>query len=160
MRNTVRRDRSLGLSIVVCSEYERRFVVLRLNESESMELVGPVVAQGRKEFIEKWLSEDKLTCTEQLGDMVKPLDTKLALSVFLRAQCHDKVIACFVAAGEYEKVVQYVKRVNYANADYGGMLRTIVATNPEGAVKFAKGLLDNNPPLIDINKVVRRSVCR
>ncbi|KAF4687757.1 hypothetical protein FOZ60_003512 [Perkinsus olseni] len=126
----------------------------KLNESESMELVGPVVAQGRREFIEKWLSEDKLTCTEQLGDMVKPLDSKLALSVYLRAQCHDKVIACFVAAGEYDKVVQYVKRVNYANADYGGMLRTIVATNPEGAVKFAKDLLDNNPPLIDINKVV------
>lgn len=50
-----------------------------LNAHESLELVRPVVAQGRKEFITKWLDEDKLECTEALGDVVKPLDVQLAL---------------------------------------------------------------------------------
>lgn len=50
-----------------------------LNANESIELVRPVVAQGRKEFITKWLDEDKLECTEALGDIVKALDVQLAL---------------------------------------------------------------------------------
>lgn len=50
-----------------------------LNAAESLELVRPVVAQGRKEFIEKWLNENKLECSEALGDVVKPLDLQLAL---------------------------------------------------------------------------------
>ena len=31
---------------------------------------------GRRELIEKWLKEDKLECTEELGDIVRPLETK------------------------------------------------------------------------------------
>ena len=30
-----------------------------------------MVMQGRREFIEKWLQEDKLECTEELGDVVR-----------------------------------------------------------------------------------------
>lgn len=50
-----------------------------LNANESLELVRPVVTQGRKEFIVKWLDDDKLECTEALGDVVKPLDLQLAI---------------------------------------------------------------------------------
>ena len=32
--------------------------------------------RGRRELIEKWLKEDKLECTEELGDIVRPLETK------------------------------------------------------------------------------------
>lgn len=32
--------------------------------------------KGRRELIEKWLKEDKLECTEELGDIVRPLETK------------------------------------------------------------------------------------
>lgn len=50
-----------------------------LNANESLELVRPVVAQGRKEFVTRWLDEDKLECSEALGDVVKALDVQLAL---------------------------------------------------------------------------------
>jgi clathrin heavy chain len=46
-------------------------------------------------LIEKWLGEDKLTCSEPLGDMVMPSNPKLALSVYLRAgDAHEKVVQC------------------------------------------------------------------
>ena len=34
----------------------------KLNSLESMELAKPVIAQGRTQFLEKWLTEDKLEC--------------------------------------------------------------------------------------------------
>jgi len=129
----------------------------KLNALESVELTRPVVQQQRKELVEKWLKEDKLECTEELGDIVKPLETKFALSIYLRANAHQKVIACFVEQGQYEQIVAYVKKVNY-QADYTQLLQNMLAMNPEGATNFAKSLLEGQagaPPLIDINQVVK-----
>ncbi len=53
--------------------------------------------------MEKWLKENKLTCSEELGDIVRLHDTTLALSVYLRANVPNKVIACFSEAGQNRK---------------------------------------------------------
>lgn len=58
---------------------------------ESLELCKPVLIQGRKQLLEKWLKEDKLKCSEELGDLVKQSDPTLALSVYLRANVPAKV---------------------------------------------------------------------
>ncbi len=68
----------------------------QLNKFESLELCRPVLQQGRKQLLEKWLKEDKLECSEELGDLVKAADPTLALSVFLRANVPNKVIAIFI----------------------------------------------------------------
>ncbi|KAJ8342867.1 hypothetical protein SKAU_G00327950 [Synaphobranchus kaupii] len=67
----------------------------QLNKFESLELCRPVLQQGRKQLLEKWLKEDKLECSEELGDLVKSVDPTLALSVYLRANVPNKVIQCF-----------------------------------------------------------------
>eukprot|EP00933_Yihiella_yeosuensis_P029624 TRINITY_DN23254_c0_g2_i2.p1 TRINITY_DN23254_c0_g2~~TRINITY_DN23254_c0_g2_i2.p1 ORF type:complete len:1724 (+),score=416.69 TRINITY_DN23254_c0_g2_i2:72-5243(+) len=128
----------------------------KLNALESVELIQPVVQQGRKELIEKWLKEDKLECTEELGDIVRPLESRFALSIYLRSNTHQKVIQCFVETGQIDQIVAYVKRVGY-QADYSQLLTNLVATNPEGATNFAKSLIEgqNGVPLIDINQVVK-----
>jgi clathrin heavy chain len=64
----------------------------QLNKYESLELCRPVLQQGRKQLLEKWLKEDKLECSEELGDLVKQADPTLALSVYLRANVPNKVI--------------------------------------------------------------------
>ena len=64
----------------------------QLNKFESLELCRPVLQQGRKQLLEKWLKEDKLECSEELGDLVKQADPTLALSVYLRANVPNKVI--------------------------------------------------------------------
>ena len=63
----------------------------QLNKFESLELCRPVLQQNRKQLLEKWLKENKLECSEELGDLVKQMDTTLALSVYLRADAPAKV---------------------------------------------------------------------
>jgi clathrin heavy chain len=62
-----------------------------LNRHESLELARPVLAQNRKNLLEKWLKENKLECSEELGDVIRPHDLTLALSVYLRANVPHKV---------------------------------------------------------------------
>ncbi|CAK0821327.1 unnamed protein product [Prorocentrum cordatum] len=127
----------------------------KLNALESVELVRPVVQQQRGQLIEKWLKEDKLECTEELGDIVKPLDTRAALSIYVRGQSHQKVINAMVEIGQADQIVAYVKKVGF-QADYSTLLQSMVSVNPQGAAEFAKSLLTGETgPLIDINMVVK-----
>lgn len=43
----------------------------KLNAFESLELSRLVVNQNKKNLLENWLAEDKLECSEDLGDLVK-----------------------------------------------------------------------------------------
>jgi clathrin heavy chain len=67
---------------------------MRLNSHESVELIRPVAAQGRKEFIMRWVSEDKLTYTEELGDIVRQIpgegSANLAANIYSKAKIHSK----------------------------------------------------------------------
>lgn len=122
----------------------------KLNEQESIELAKPVLQQGRPQLMEKWLKDDKLTCSEALGDLIAPLDAAMALSVFLRAECHGKAINCFVQRGEYDKIVPYSTSVGF-KMDYSNMLNQLLFSNPAGALDLAKGLVNaEGGPLIDI----------
>lgn len=75
----------------------RYFAVLmessKLNKAESIELARPALQQGKVQLIEKWVTEDKITCSEALGDQVMPLNPKIALAIYLRSgEAHEKVI--------------------------------------------------------------------
>ena len=141
-----------------------------LNHLESVELARPVLQQGRKQLLEKWLKENKvghtlmklclhltwllqLTCSEELGDIVRLHDLTLALSVYLRANVPNKVIACFAETGQTDKIVLYCKKVQYT-PDYIGLLQHIMRTNPEKGAEFAAQLVnDENGPLVDVERV-------
>ncbi|KAF8311913.1 armadillo-type protein [Cantharellus anzutake] len=81
----------------------------KLNKHESLELAHPVLAQGRKQLLEKWLKENKLECTEELGDIVRLHDMTLALSVYLCTNVPNKVVACFTETGQFDKILLYTK---------------------------------------------------
>lgn len=122
----------------------------RLNEQESIEVARPVLQQNRLPLMEKWLKEDKLQASETLGDLIMPYDAGMALSVFLRANCHAKAIHCFVQRGEYDKIVPYASSVGFS-MDYSSMLNQLLFNNPQGALDLAKGLVNaEGGPLIDI----------
>lgn len=78
--------------------------------------VGSDFLLGKLELLEKWLTEDKLECSEELGDLLKPgtppalfvvlahcprstANATLALSVYLRAEVPHKVVQCFAENG-------------------------------------------------------------
>ncbi|KAL7409328.1 clathrin heavy chain 1 [Mrakia frigida] len=125
-----------------------------LNRIETLELARPVLAQGRKQLLEKWLKENKLECSEELGDIVRPHDLTLALSIYLRAQIPNKVVACFAETGQFAKIVLYSKKVGY-QPDYAALLQHITRINPEQGAEFATSLVnDESGPLVDIERVV------
>uniref|UniRef100_A0A7S4AXC6 Clathrin heavy chain n=1 Tax=Pseudo-nitzschia australis TaxID=44445 RepID=A0A7S4AXC6_9STRA len=124
----------------------------RLNEQESIEVAKPVIQQQRTPLLEKWLKEDKLQCSEQLGDLIMPVDVGMALSVYLRAESHAKAIQCFAQRGEYDKIVPYSTSVGF-KMDYSQMLSQLLFNNPAGALDLAKGLVSaEGGPYIDIQQ--------
>ncbi|XP_033115342.1 clathrin heavy chain 1 isoform X2 [Anneissia japonica] len=125
----------------------------QLNKFESLELCRPVLQQGRKQLLEKWLKEDKLECSEELGDLVKTGDPTLALSVYLRANVPNKVIQCFAETGQFQKIVLYAKKVGFT-PDYIFLLRQVMRVNPEQGVQFGQMLVQDEEPLADLNQIV------
>jgi clathrin heavy chain len=125
-----------------------------LNRVESIELVRPVMQQNRKHLLEKWLKENKLECSEDLGDIVRPFDLALALTIYLRANCAPKVVAGLAETGQFEKILPYAKQVGY-QPDYAGLLQNIIRVNPEKGAEFATALANSEGgPLVDIDRVV------
>ncbi|WFD00087.1 Clathrin heavy chain [Malassezia yamatoensis] len=124
-----------------------------LNRFESLELAKPVLVQGRKHLLEKWLKEDKIECSEELGDIVRAHDMNLALSVYLRANVPNKVVACFAETGQFDKILLYAKKVGYT-PDYTTLLRHVVRISPEQGAEFASSLVtDSDGPLVDVERV-------
>lgn len=125
-----------------------------LNKFESLELARPVLQQGRKALLEKWLKEDKLDCSEELGDIVKQFDQTLALSVYLRANCPAKVVSCFAETGQYGKIILYAQKVGY-QPDYVYLLQFIMRGDPDKGGEFASLLINNEGgPLVKLEAIV------
>ena len=118
---------------------------------ESLELTRPVLQQGRKELIERWLQEDKLGCSEELGDLVRQMDTRLALQVYYKAEVKHKVIACFAETGQFDKIVAYAQKVDYS-PDWSYLLKNILQMNKQGALQLATLLVTN--PDGDLSDIV------
>lgn len=125
-----------------------------LNKYETIELVKPVLAQNRKHLLEKWLKENKLECTEELGDIVKLHDLNMALSVYQRSNSPQKVIACLAETGQFDKILPYAQSVGYT-PDYTALLQHMVRINPEKGADFATQLASHQGgSLVDIDRVV------
>ncbi|KAK6458196.1 uncharacterized protein RJT20DRAFT_126152 [Scheffersomyces xylosifermentans] len=120
-----------------------------LNKYESIELAKPVLQQDRKPLFEKWLKEDKLTSSEELGDIVKSYnDTALALAVYIRANVNIKVVSSLAELGQFDKIIPYCEKVGYA-PDYTNLIQNLVRVSPDKASEFATSLLSR--PEIPIN---------
>jgi clathrin heavy chain len=131
-----------------------------LNELETIELTRPVLAQGRKDLIEKWLNADQLFCNEMLGDMVRSLDRALAVRIYEKAGCKSKVVQCFAESGQYDLLVGYCKKEGF-QPNWMQLLQAVIATNPPAAANFAKMLLTaEGGPLLDANAVIDAFMAR
>lgn len=125
-----------------------------LNEHETIELAQPVLAQNRKNLLEKWLRENKLDCSERLGDLVRPHDINMALAIYLKANVPHKVVAALAETGQTDKILAYATSAGY-QPDYVQLLQHIVRTNPDKAVEFATNLVNfPSGPQVDIERVV------
>lgn len=95
----------------------------------------------------------QLDCSEELGDIVRTHDLTLALSVYLRANVPNKVIACFAETGQFDKILLYSKKVGYT-PDFTQLLQHVMRANPEKGAEFASQLVnDESGPLVDVERV-------
>ena len=65
----------------------------QLNASEAVELARLVLQQNKKQLLDTWMAEDKLECSEALGDMLQNVDPDMALRVYIKARANAKVVA-------------------------------------------------------------------
>lgn len=126
----------------------------QLNQIETIELAKPVLQQDRKQLFEKWLKEDKLTSSEELGDIVKPFDLNLSLAIYLGAQVHPKVISSLAELGQFDKILPYSEKVGYS-PNFIVLISNLLRSNPDKAAEFATSLLTSpqTSEQIEIEKI-------
>ena len=125
-----------------------------LNRYESIELIKPVLQQGRKHLLEKWLGENKLEPSEELGDYVRPHDLALALKIYIGANIPPKVVASLAETGQFDQILPYTQQTGY-QPDYAQLLQHIVRVNPEKGADFAQSLANaEGGSLVNIDRVV------
>eukprot|EP01062_Namystynia_karyoxenos_P039152 TRINITY_DN28473_c0_g1_i1.p1 TRINITY_DN28473_c0_g1~~TRINITY_DN28473_c0_g1_i1.p1 ORF type:complete len:1684 (+),score=694.99 TRINITY_DN28473_c0_g1_i1:92-5053(+) len=113
----------------------------RLNKCEGAELAKVVLAkEGGVDYIRKLLEEGRTEPSEALGELLEPHDAGLALRVYAKGRCHDKVAQQLLGQKQYQKLVEYVKVPDVA-AEYTAPWRDIlvdyITANPDGAVQLA-----------------------
>jgi clathrin heavy chain len=76
-----------------------------LNEVETLELVQPVIAQGRKDLVLEWLQKEKLYCTPALGRLILQLDTQAALQIFEKCDAKDDIAQLYADSGDFSMLL-------------------------------------------------------
>ena len=131
----------------------------KLNKVESIELARPALQQSKVALVEKWLGDDKLTCSEALGDMIMALNSKLALSVYLRSgEAHEKVVQALLATGDFAKIVPYALKFSY-RPNFMFILQQLAHANAKAAEELAKQLVKEpaalgQPALLEIPSII------
>jgi Clathrin-H-link/Clathrin, heavy-chain linker len=143
----IRRLASNALYMIVIEEGEVILVILAPHYSSCIILIILIVITGRPQLLEKWIAEDKLEMSEELGDLLMPADVNMALTVYQRANCPEKVINCLMQKGESDKIVAYSTSVGY-RVDYTFMLQQLVRTNPQVRARGISVMTYNTAPTI------------
>ncbi|OHT11249.1 Clathrin heavy chain 1 [Tritrichomonas foetus] len=125
----------------------------KLNDIESIELCRIVMSQNKTTLIEKWIKEDKLTPTEELGDLCKP-DPRIALAIYLRANVSPKIVASFAELGMFDKLQAYCQK--FAYTPNWMQVATIVARqSPEKLDPVLSHIANNGQPIVDPKPLVQ-----
>mgnify|MGYP002630417057 CR=1 FL=1 len=127
----------------------------KLNAIESVELARPVIMQNKLNLIENWIKEDKLTMTDELGDLIRQANPQLALSIYQKSGSPDKVIQGLIETNQLDKIMPYCEQTGHV-ADFVKIMRQIVPINPQAAVGLAKMVTnrDAGAPKAQIDQIV------
>ncbi|ODV87673.1 hypothetical protein CANARDRAFT_4993 [[Candida] arabinofermentans NRRL YB-2248] len=122
-----------------------------LNKFETLELVRPLLQQNRLENVEKYLKEDRLDYSEELGDLVKPSSSPLALAIYYKSNVPSKVVTTLGELGQFDKILPYCASSGY-NPNFTVLIQNILRVNPDKAAEFATQLLSSQPEL-DVQQI-------
>lgn len=129
----------------------------KLNEVESVEIAKPLVMQNKKDYIENWFKEGKFTCSEELADLIKPIDNQLSLKILFQSgspNAHAKIVEGLVNTKQYDKIFPYCQQYSY-KPNYAEIIKNVINTSPEAALGLAKLVCsrESNTYLVDVNTI-------
>jgi len=156
-RDTIRSLASLpGAPPPVLQYFSHVLKTGKLLDFESVELAKLIVASGNpagRKHITDWIQQDKLTYTDELGDVLRVYDVKLACGVYIRCESHEKAIGCLVQLGEFDRMFEYATQKRYT-PNWPILLQQLHHFNREKSREFASMLARRIPPMVDVNQVI------
>lgn len=111
----------------------------KLNQVEAVELGMQLVAKNSVNALEKWIKEDKIECSEPLGDLILATNPNIALAVFIRAEAHSKVMQVLIQIGQVSKVAPYAQKVGLA-VNATELVQMASQFSPQAALELANAL--------------------
>lgn len=85
--------------------------------------------QGKTNLVEDWVKNNKLTMTDELGDLIKQYNPQMALKIYQNSGSPDKVIQGLIEANQFDKIVPYCQQTGH-KPDFMKILRAVMPTNP------------------------------
>lgn len=126
-----------------------------LNIDESVELARAVIPKGGFPYVKEQFDADKLTASQELGELVEPHNPEMAIKIYHVTNAHAKVVNILFQKGETEKAVEYCRRANYT-PDWRVILGNSIRASPQEAVKLGIMLCKSmgDEPVLDPNEIV------
>eukprot|EP00835_Amoeboradix_gromovi_P001421 NODE_64_length_24072_cov_0.332541.p2 type:complete len:1125 gc:universal NODE_64_length_24072_cov_0.332541:4810-8184(+) len=91
---------------------------------------------GLSQLVFSYISENKLTISEELGDELIRVDNKpLALECYQKSNSHDKVCRLMADDSKYSELIEYLDQVEYKPVDES-ILQELVFVDEELAFKY------------------------
>jgi len=128
--------------------------ITKLREFESVEFCRQVINLGKGNMIENWIKEDKLTPTEELGDLIKPHDTRIATAIYVRANASAKSVAAFAEMGAFDKLVQYCQKMSYT-PNWLQIITIVSRSSADKIDPLLTHVANQGQPLADPRQVVQ-----
>ncbi|XP_024318739.1 clathrin heavy chain 1-like isoform X3 [Brachypodium distachyon] len=85
----------LGQASPLLQYFDTLLTKSKLDAYESLELSRLAINQNGRNLLEGWLADEKLECSEELGNFVKRVDNDLALKIYTKARENPIVVAAF-----------------------------------------------------------------
>eukprot|EP01052_Picozoa_sp_SAG31_P009399 SAG31_NODE_492_length_14913_cov_4.109086_5_plen_1645_part_00 len=115
----------------------------KLNSVESCALIKELLPLGQMAFIEAKVAEDKIACTEDVGDLIKTAanNPKLAMQIYVKGKCHGRVVLGFIGIGQADKISPYLDQAGAAGSvDWVATINEAIAVDPTAALTAASAV--------------------
>ncbi|GCA62156.1 clathrin, heavy chain [Kipferlia bialata] len=160
-RNTLQRFRSAPDQTATFRYFHKLMETSALEDYESVELARLILQQGKKELLKRFIDENRLTGSEALGDICMQAGLEMeACKIYVQGGAHEKAVIFMAAQGEFDKVFEYSRRVNY-QPDLKRILERVVERSPtQGAELAHRILFGEDEAQVSLDDVVEVFVSR
>ena len=130
--------------------------ITKLNEIESLELCKLAISKNDINDVEKWILEEKITLTEELGDLFQK-DSRISLEIYLGSNSSQKIVASFIMLGMFDKLDDYCKKVDY-KPDWIDIVATVASQWPEKTEQILSFIEKNENLNVDSKSLAQKLI--